>query len=125
MRFYRNRSIRWPEILASLRQLLRHLRGNMVLIWDRGKPHRAKKLSVFLKKHRHRLTVEWFPPYSPDLNPVEHVWGYVKQHRLANHGLEDVKVLHRRVWQEAKRTGNRQDLLRSFIQASELPWKKY
>ena len=31
-----------------------------------------------------RLTLEWLPGYAPELNPVEHIWGYLKEHELPN-----------------------------------------
>ena len=31
-----------------------------------------------------RLILEWLPGYAPELNPVEHIWGYLKEHELPN-----------------------------------------
>jgi len=30
------------------------------------------------------LTLEWLPACAPELNPVEHIWGYVKRNELPN-----------------------------------------
>jgi len=38
---------------------------------------------------RRWLRVEWLPPYAPDLNPVETLWGNVKGQEIANLDVED------------------------------------
>ena len=32
----------------------------------------------------HRSQMTFLPPYSPDLNPVEFLWAWLKRHALAN-----------------------------------------
>ena len=39
-----------------------------------------------------RIQVEFLPAYAPELNPVEYLWGWWKQHELAN-------VCPREFWQ--------------------------
>jgi|TARA_X000000368_G_C22946972_1_gene674827 transposase len=39
------------------------------------------------------LTIMKLPPYSPELNPIEQVWSWIRQHHLANRcfqGYEDI-----------------------------------
>ena len=55
------------------------------------------------------------------MNPIEGVWGYLKYHRLPNHGIYDVDELHHRVRDEADDVAATSELLRSFIAAGELP----
>lgn len=124
IRFHPDRNIHAPEVVQFLRLLLRHLRGPVIVLWDRGRTHRAKETQRFLARHRRRLEIQWLPAYAPELNPDEHVWTILKYHRLANHGLEGLKPLHRRVLYHARRLSRRQDLLWSCIDASELPFKR-
>ncbi len=40
------------------------------------------------------IHLAFLPPYAPDLNPVEYLWGWLKRHALANfcpHGLTELK----------------------------------
>ena len=40
--------------------------------YDNARPHRARVVTDFLRQHNVNR-MDW-PPYSPDLNPIEHAW---------------------------------------------------
>lgn len=120
LHWHPDKNIAATEIIDFLHDLLRHLRGNVVLVWDRLSGHRSKQLRDWRTIYP-RLTIEWLPPYAPELNPIEYAWGNFKYHRTANHGLcelDDVYTQARRVADEI--AGN-QSLLRSFVRAARLP----
>jgi transposase len=73
--FYR-RTLRGEEVVGFLKPLLRHLRGPVVLLWDRGPIHRRQLVQDFLHRHP-RIHAEYFPAYAPELNPAEYVWNRV------------------------------------------------
>jgi transposase len=68
-----------------LSQLLRHRRKGrkMLVIVDNARWHHAKQLAPWLKKHRDVLRLDFLPPYSPELNPIERVWKLTR--RLCTH----------------------------------------
>ena len=39
------------------------------------------------------LTILKLPPYSPELNPIEQVWQYIKQHWLSNRCFESYEAI--------------------------------
>ncbi len=43
------------------------------------------------------ITLLHLPPYSPQLNPVERLWGWLKTHRLSNSVFESVEDLIDRI----------------------------
>lgn len=108
------------EVIVFLREMLRRQRAHMILIWDRLKQHCSKAVREFIAAHP-RLHVEYFPPYAPELNPVEGVWSELNCQRLANHGVEDLDELQRLTTSEAIAMRPRQDLLRGCLKATGLP----
>lgn len=79
---WHHHNIRELEAVAFLRHLLRHLRGHVVLIWDRLGVHRGKLVQRLCRRVP-RLHLEYLPAYAPELNPDEGVWRHSKA-RLAN-----------------------------------------
>src|SRR5581483_10965840 len=114
-----DQNINADRALGFLRQLLRQVRGNLLVIWDGSGPHLARKVEAFLYCHL-RLYLEYFPPYAPELNPVEYAWGYLKQNPLAQHpptALSGLADSARRSGQSLQR---QEKLLSSFLEHSPL-----
>lgn len=54
------------------------------LIWDNAPWHKGQRIRAYLKRTS-RLELWNFPPYSPQLNPQEHVWKEVRKEVSNNH----------------------------------------
>lgn len=102
-------------ILAFLKQLHRTLRQPITLIWDRLRAHRFEPLAGWLADHRRDVRAYLLPPYAPELNPVELIWGYAKSHRLANFAPLELHDLVMQTQLVAYAIGDDPILLRSFI----------
>ena len=59
--------------------LISELTPNSIVIMDNATFHKSKKTKELLMEHGH--TLEFLPPYSPDLNPIEHKWAHAKNLR--------------------------------------------
>jgi transposase len=62
--------------------------GHAILVLDQAGWHVAKALKV-----PDNITLLHLPPYSPELNPVERVWAYLRSHYLSNRVYEDYDAL--------------------------------
>ncbi len=80
------------KVVEYLRDLLRHLRGPVIVVWDRGPNHRGEVIREFLRKNK-RLRLEMLSPWAPDLNPAEAVWSWLKYGQLANFAPHDLEQL--------------------------------
>jgi len=98
------------------------VRGPGILVWDRGNPHKHQLVRAWLARHP-RWEIVWFPPYAPDLNPVELLWSYLKYGRLANFAPDTVDEIQQHVCRERRRLGRCPRLLRSFFRHSALPFR--
>jgi len=54
------------------------------MILDNAKIHHAKLLQDFLEENRERLEPVFLPPYSPNLNKIEELWGWLKASVINN-----------------------------------------
>jgi len=105
---------------AFLEHLLEELPGPVTLLWDRLGAHVAEDTQDFLDEQA-RLEAVFFPPYSPELNPVERLWRWLKWGHLANFAPEDVHALMTKAEGLLKQACMSERLLRGFIKQSELP----
>ncbi|MED0758201.1 transposase [Aneurinibacillus thermoaerophilus] len=86
--------------LDFLQQLLTQYTDKFVIfILDNARIHHAKLVRPFLEQNRHRLFLLFLPPYSPELNPIEKVWRWLKDMVIVNRfhrnesGVQTVRTL--------------------------------
>lgn len=115
-----NDSFNSEAVASFLRQLLKHLRGKVIVVWDRGPMHRGPAIRQ-LREQQRRLQIEYLPPYAPDLNPIEPLWSYLKWGRLCNYAAPDAAELEDRAHAELEAIRFDRKRLRSFWAASDLP----
>ncbi len=73
----------WQTWLIFITNLLKKY-GKIVIIIDGAKYHFEKEhVQKFYAENKENLIIFQLPAYSPELNPIEQYWRYVKEH-LAN-----------------------------------------
>lgn len=86
------------EFLAFLRTIVNKYPGErIVLILDNARIHHAKLLQPFLDEHQDVLKLVFLPPYSPQLNLIEGLWGWVKSSVINNVFFRSVDEIGRAV----------------------------
>ena len=90
--------------------------AHAVLILDRAGWHRSQALAV-----PDNITLLELPPYSPELNPVERIWHYLRSHWLANSvfsSLADIMDACEAAW---NRFATNHHLIRSLCTVDWVP----
>jgi hypothetical protein len=109
-------NVRTPHTVAYLRELRRPL----IVVMDRLNVHRAA-VRQLRQTGTTWLHVEWLPPYAPDLNPVEAIWGHSKCCDLANFVPDDIDHLRDAVIESVGDLEWDERLKHSFFQTAGLP----
>ena len=107
------------EVVLFLQELLRHLRGPVIVLLDNSSTHGGPPLAQLLRRHP-RLQIEHFPAYAPDLNPDEGVWSLAKRD-LANGCPLDVNQLMESIITSINKVRHSPKRLRGCILESDLP----
>ena len=96
--------------------------GNVFLIVDNHSVHRSEEVRDFVKSTEGKLRLFYLPPYAPELNPDEHVWNYLKNHKIGRQMTKNGFALAKRVESIIRSLQRLPDKLRSFFNH---PWTKY
>ena len=69
---------------AFLTTVLAATERPLIVIQDGARYHTARATQDFVAQHADRLTVYQLPAYSPDYNPIEHLWRNIKRQNTHN-----------------------------------------
>ncbi len=72
--------------------LLPELPEECVIVMDNASFHKREDIIEAIEKVGHKIL--WLPPYSPDLNPIEKVWAWIKSIRK-HWEMDDIDRLFR------------------------------
>jgi len=96
MRFMRAKGkVNGLVFVEFLKRLMHNVKQPIFLILDGGSYHRSRPVKDYLASLGGRLRLFFLPPYSPELNPDEQVWNYVKHHGVAKAALRTGKDLRK------------------------------
>ena len=111
---------RTEHVVAFLRDLLRHVRGKVIVVWDGWNAHGAAARQLASP----RLEAVRLPAYAPELNPVEQLWNRLKWGHLANAAPADSAALHEQLLPLLNKAGRDRGQLESFWRGAKLPLHK-
>ena len=107
--------------IEFLKALLHDVRGFIFLVIDKHPAHVAAATRRFLKEHKDRLSVHFLPSYAPDMNPDEHVWGYLKN-MFRRTPLEERETLADAIDASMQTIAEDRRLVRSFFEHPEVAY---
>lgn len=64
----------------------------VTMVLDNVPYHHAKRLKPILERYKHRIELLYLPPYSPDLNPIERVWWYMRKKVTHNRYVQTLEA---------------------------------
>jgi transposase len=81
-----------------LKQMLEAKRDRFVaLVIDNASYHVTRATLEILTEHENHIFVVWLPKYSPELNAIEGLWGYLKKSALNNYFFGTVENLEKAI----------------------------
>ena len=113
--------IRGPQFVEFLQALTQQIHGQLLIIWDGLPAHRSRVVKNFVEALGGHIVLERLPPYAPELNPVEYIWGYMKQRELANLCLHTIGEVGAFARNRLKSMQRRPQLITAFWQQAQLP----
>lgn len=115
-------SLLLPDVNGACMQIFldevaaRHRKERIVMIVDGAGWHKNQELQV-----PYNMRLLFLPPYAPELNPVEYLWGHLKTNALANLAPFELPTLTHATRCAARNVQRRDALLRAFIHHAPLP----
>ncbi len=89
---------------------LRHAGEKILMVLDCAGWHRSKSLEV-----PSNMRLYFLPPYSPELNPVEHIWDELKEKGFHNRVFSSLDALENHLVDELRRLENTPGITRSIV----------
>lgn len=86
-----------------------------VMLWDGAGFHASKQLRV-----PENVTVVTLPAYSPELNPIENLWNYLKSHFWSNRAYDDYDALEQAAVDAWRKAALDADLMKTVCAAPYL-----
>ncbi len=77
-------AVTFHAFLKSLRQASSRSGRSVVVIIDNAKYHHAKLHADWRNQQAPTFILDFLPPYSPDLNPIERLWKLIRKLCLHN-----------------------------------------
>lgn len=113
-------AIKGAQLIEFFSALYRTIGRKLLVVWDGLPAHRGRLVRAFIKTLRGAIQLETLPAYASELNPVTYIWGYLKQHAMANFCAHDLAQLSDVARQKPRSMRRRTTLVTAFWKQAEL-----
>jgi len=87
----------------------RHAKENIIMVLDGAGWHRSQRFEL-----PENLRLHFLPPYSPELNPQEHLWDELREKFFHNHAFDSLDALEERLVEGLRQFEVRPKLVQSI-----------
>jgi transposase len=81
------------SFLKRLRRISSRSGRKVIAIIDNARYHHARLHAAWREKSKEKLALEFMPPYSPELNPIERVWKLTRRKGTHNRYFSSLKEI--------------------------------
>jgi transposase len=108
------------SFIVFLQSFMQCQTSKVFLVVDGHPAHKAKSVLNYVESLQGRLELHLLPPYAPDLNPDEFVWGYMKKNGVSKKPLKQNESLRKRIEEDLEVMRKNRKLVRSFFCAQSV-----
>ena len=111
-----NKNVNSKTFIDFLKQIMKnHKWRKIIIIADNSPSHTAKAVEEFIKENKNKIAIYYLPTYSPDLNPDEEVWKYLKNVKLKAHQARNKKEFKPLVLSKMQSIQRKPHIIKSFF----------
>ena len=104
-----------------LKQIIKnHKWRKIIVVTDNYPAHDSAYVNNFIEQNKNKIAVYYLPTYSPDLNPDEDVWKYLKNVKLKAHQARNKKEFKPLVLSKMHSIQRKPNLIKSFFSGNIL-----
>lgn len=112
------------RFVEFLQDLMKGRRERVFLVVDGHPSHKARLVQACVQSFAGKLELHFLPPYAPDLNPDEFVWGYAKTNGVSKKPLQQNESLKERVISDLEAIKRDRNLVKSFFCAESVVYAR-
>lgn len=105
------------RFIDFLERLLVNQKKPVFVIVDGHRAHKSASVKEFVKNQNGRLELYYLPPYSPELNPDEHVWKDLKSGKIGRKTIKNKEDFKEKVSSALRSLQRMPKKIRGFFQA--------
>src|SRR3989344_4220633 len=109
-------SVTSKSFVDFLKQIIKnHKWRKIIVIVDNSPTHTAKAVQYFIENNKAKIADYYLPTYSPDLNPDEDVWKYLKNVKLKAHQARNKEEFKPLVLSKMQSIQRKPNVIKSFF----------
>jgi transposase len=113
-------AIKSAQIVEFLKSLRAQPKRKLLIVWDGAAQHKSRIVRGYLDSTDGDIQMALLPAYSPDLNPVEYLWAWLKRHALANFCPRSLGELKQTARNKLRSGQHRQSIITACWKQAEL-----